>query len=216
MRSLRIGLVLAGIAALTVLVAALIMAAPGSYLRENIINPLSYALWIVSLLLRGTPQVVFWGIFLMIAVVLALRSLAAASHRPVHPQPMLISYPHRARLRYWVRQLLLSQDDRAVFQLKDSLGRLALDILSYQRGLTPSQYQQQLDSGQLETPEALIPFLEARKKMFAPKDSFNLQDLRRWFERTLDKLPFLPHPSSAVNSDVAHLVEFLEEQMDVE
>lgn len=216
MRSLRTVLILAGILALTVLVAALIMSDQSSFLRENIINPLSYAFWILSLLLRGTPQVVFWAMLLAIALVMALRSLASASHRPVHPQPLQISYPQRARLRFWVRQMLLNQDDRSVFQIKESIGRLALDVLSYQRGLTPSQYQQQLESGQLETPEALVPFLEARKYLFAGSTSFSPQEIIRWLDRSLSRLPFLPRHPSSVTEEVERLVDFLEEQMDVD
>ena len=216
MKSLRVGLILAGIVILTFLVAAFIRIVPGGFLRDNIIQPLSYALWIVSLLLRGTPQVVFWGILLMIAVVMALRSLAVVSHRPPHPQPLQINYPHRARLRYWVRQMLLTQDDRSILQLRDSLGRLALDILSYQRGLTASQYQQQLDSGQLETPDELVPFMDARRQMFAAKSSFSIEELRQWLDRKLNKLPFMPHRSSQVSLEVERLVDFLEDQMDVE
>lgn len=216
MRSLRIGLVLVGFTALTILIAVLMMAAPGSFLRERIVQPLSYSFWIVSMLLRGTPQVVFWGFLLIIAFVLALRSLAAASRRSVHPVPLQISYTPRARLRFWVRQLLLSQDDRSIIQLKDSLGRLALDILAYQQGLTPNQYQQLLDHGQMDPPKALVPFLDVRRRMFEAKGSLTFQEIRQWLERTLDSLPFLPHQPQAVDAEVKHLVEFLEEQMDVE
>jgi hypothetical protein len=216
MKSLRVGLILVAIGGLTILVAALVMAAPGSFLRESVVRPLSYALWIVSLLLRGTPQVIFWGFLLLVALVVALRSIAAVSRQPVHPQPILVNYPHRARLRFWVRQLLLSQDDRVKFQLKEALNRLAMDVLAYQQGLTPGQYQQQLDRSEKEAPEELVPFLNARQSMYATRPPLSLQQVRQWIERTIDSLPVFSNPQPVKDAEVERLVDYLEERMDME
>ena len=216
MKAMRTVFILVGVAVLTVLIAALVKSTPGSFLRENIVNPLSYGFWVFGLLLSGTPQAVFWVFLLVVALVLALRSLSGSAQKPTRPEPLIINYTHRARARYWVRQLLLSRDERARLHLKDSLSRLALDILAYQQGLTPNQYQKQLEDGQMEAPEALIPFLNVRQSMYTSRQSLSLEQVRRWFEHTINNLPFLSQPKPVQDAEIERLVSYLEEQMDVE
>ncbi|MFC1975667.1 hypothetical protein ACFLXQ_04655, partial [Chloroflexota bacterium] len=45
-------------------------------IRENIVTPLLYLAWIGQLIFESIPQMALWAVFLMIALIIALKSLA--------------------------------------------------------------------------------------------------------------------------------------------
>ena len=204
------------ILAATVALAAAVVFAREGYLYEQIILPISYAFWIIGLLLRGTPQVLFWGILVIMALVLFMRSLVAAPQKPSSPQPLENTFSRRPRLRHWVRQLLMSRNERYRHYLKEGLGRLALEVLAYQRGQTVNQYQQQIDSEQVPAPEVIIPFLEARQGYFRSQQPLDLQQVQHWLRRLWNRLAFPPQAQPNQDEELAELVDFLEQQMDLE
>ncbi len=216
MISRRAVLVLLIILLATVALAAVVVYGRGGYLYERIVLPISYAFWIVGLLLRGTPQVLFWGMLVVIALVLFMRSLAAAPQKPSGAPPVENSYSRRPRLRHWVRQLLMSRNERYRRYLKEGLGRLALEVLAYQRSQTANQYQQQIDSKQVEAPEIIVPFLEARQGYFQTQQRLDLQQVQRMLLQLWKRLPFSGQPQPIQDDELAELVDFLEQQMDLE
>jgi 4-amino-4-deoxy-L-arabinose transferase-like glycosyltransferase len=216
MNSRRAALVLILMLAATVALAALVVSAPGSYIYEQIVKPISNIFWVFSLLLSGTPQALFWGILLVVALVLFLRSLVVTPQKPDGQMPVDMSYARRPRLRHWVRQLLMSRNERYRRYLKEGLGRLALEVLAYQRGLTVGQYQQRIDNQQEQTPEVIVPFLEARMGLFHPQQGVDLQQVLRRLRQVWNRLP-LAHPTQPeTDTELDELVDFLEKQMDLE
>jgi hypothetical protein len=203
------------IVVLALVLAAAVMAWQGSYLRERIVRPLSYAFWIASILILGTPQAIFWGILLLITVVMALRSLFASPREPPRPQLAESASYRRSRLRFWLHQLLLNRYETARFQLYESVGRLVMDVLAYQQGITLQQFQRQIDPNEIN-PEFLAPFLQARTQPLGRQASWNVAELRRVFGRLWEALPFRKQPTTIQYADLEQVVAYLEEQMDVE
>ena len=201
---------------LTIALAAWVVAARGTFVRERIVMPLSYAIWISSLLLRGTPQVLFWGILLLITVVLALRSLIVPGRPPQAIQANDSAYYHRPRLRHWVRQIVLSRNERYKRYLMEGMAKLSLDVLGYQQGLTSHQYQQLIDAGKQQAPDILVPYLQARDNRPFSSVSPNGPRVRRWLERLPVNLPFFPKARLVQDPELEELVAYLEEQLDLE
>lgn len=200
----------------TVALAAGVVLAREGYLYEKIVLPISYLMWIFGLLLRGTPQALFWGMLLVITLVLFLRSLSVAPPRQPVGMPLENTYSRRPRLRHWVRQILMSRNERYRRYLYEGLGRLALEVLAHQRGITVNQYQQQIDANQEQPPEIIIPFLEARRPQYRPQESFDFPKILSWLQRRMYTLPFFRRALPEQDLDLNELVEFLERQMGLE
>ena len=47
------------------------------FVREIIVVPLLYGLWIAGLILQSAPQVLLWSLFILVALIAASRSLIA-------------------------------------------------------------------------------------------------------------------------------------------
>lgn len=213
-RRLVIGILLVVVA--TIALTIWLVTDQGNFIRENVIVPLSYGILIISLLVRGTPQALFWSILMVLAIILALRSISGKKPGPYEGRHSENAYAHRPRLRHWVRQILLSRSPRYKQYLKENLGRLAMDVLGYQQGLTMSQYQHELDIRQIETLPILEPFLVRRFEAQPDSESLSLDKLRQWLERLLNNLPFLPRQAPPPDPEMDTLVAFLEQQLDME
>jgi uncharacterized membrane protein len=200
----------------TIALAAWLVTAQGNFIRENIIVPLSYGFWIISMLVKGTPQALFWFILLVLAIILAGRSITGKKSGSLQGRRTDNSYAHRPRLRHWVRQILLSRSVRYKQYLKENLGRLAMDVLGYQQGLTMSQYQHDVDTRLLDPPAILTPFMVRRIELDPSAEGLTWNKIKQWVERTLTSLPFLPHPPPPPDPEMEALVSFLEQQMDME
>jgi hypothetical protein len=203
------------IVGLALALAAAVMSAQGSFLRENIVRPLSYAFWIASILIRGTPQVLFWAILLVLAFVMAGRSLFGSSSKLPRVQIASGSVFRRSRLRYWLHQLELNRYESARFQLYEAISRLSLDVLSYQEGVTLQQYQRQLDPETIQ-PEYLAQFFRFRSPSLLQRAGWNVDELRRMAGRMWEALPFHKSDASPPNPDVERVVAYLEQKMDLD
>lgn len=195
--------------------AAVLMAWQGNFLREKIIRPLSFAFWIITILIRGTPQAIFWGILVFITVIMALRSLFAPAPAVLPAQPYPTSTYRRSRLRYWLHQLFLERYESARLQLYEAIARLSLDVLAYQQGVTLQQYQRQVDSRTIQ-PSFLAPFLEARSQPLARQTNWNLDELKRVVKGLQKRLIRGQNPPPIQNPEIERVIAYLEEQMNLE
>jgi hypothetical protein len=203
------------IAVLALALAVVVMAWQGNFLREKVVRPLSYVFWISSILLRGTPQALFWGILLLVTIVMASRSLFA----PSQDEPRLHTAPgssyHRSRLRYWLHQLLLNRYESARYQILEAVARLAMDVLSYQQGSTLQQFQRQIDPAKME-PEFLATLFQSRTPTYNRRSLWNLDELRQIVGRLWRALPFQKPLLNAQIPEIERTISYLEEQMDIE
>jgi len=203
------------IAAAAVVLGALVMAWQGSFLRENIVRPLSYAFWMTGIMIRGTPQALFWGILVLIVFVMALRSLFGRSRNRPRAQIVPDNIYHRSRLRYWLHQLQLTRYESARFQLHDSIARLSMDVLSYQQGMTMQQYMRQVDPDTIQ-PDFLAFYFQSRSQPVPRPTSWDLNELRRVLSRFWEALPIHKEQGGRQDPNIERVVAYLEEQMDVE
>jgi len=65
-------------------------------------------------------------------------------------------------------------------------------------------------------PEVIIPFLEARQGYFRSQQPLDLQQVQHWLRRLWNRLAFPPQAQPNQDEELAELVDFLEQQMDLE
>lgn len=186
------------------------------YVRENILKPLSYGLWIASLMIRGTPQVLFWSLVLLVAFVLAVRSLSRP--KPVQSETRYLEqrYSRRARLRFWVRQIMLSRDHPRASQLSESLARLAVEVLAHEQNIPAGQMITQIEKGEIDSAELIQPFMLRNIRSSLVLQRSVGEQIRIWFEDLLMRTPWRIQRTNPDEPRLEKLVEYLEEQLDLQ
>ena len=183
--------------ALILILAGLLTLGLQEYTRQ-LIMPFLFTVWIGQLLFETIPQVIIWGIFVAIAVMIAGRSLFKRSASlPTAPRSQP---PPEGRIASWAR--LIEQSKRETYyrwQLAQPLQELAIDILAYRQRSTPRQIKQQLVANPLDLPPEIQAYLQASMTSFS--------------HLLADRSRFRPAPTP-LDLALEEIVQYLEDQLD--
>jgi hypothetical protein len=185
---------------LGIILLAAILLAPfiRNFIREIIVIPLLYVLWIGRIVFDTIPQVYFWGCFLMIALLMASVSLLKkskfqSSSHEVKTVPL-------GRVEMWahlIRQA--TQEGYYQWRLAQPLRDLILETLAHEGRLTSKQIKQRLRNDQLDLPPEIGAYL--------------LASFRSLSYLSAPRFRFRSHrPASPLDLDPELLVQFLEDQ----
>jgi hypothetical protein len=170
--------------ALFILLVLLLILWLRDFVRETILIPFSYALWLGGIFLRSTPQFVFWGILLAIGLILAVRSLWVAE-KPNETAPTgEIRNSRRQRVGFWLFQVYLAREGYSRMRFAEFFSRLALEILAFREGITPVEADARLQGGVLETAPEIAAFLQTRRQAVHTGES----GWRGWLAHRLDTM----------------------------
>ena len=115
--------------AIVLFITIVLVLALDNFLQEMIVQPLLYVFWFGGLVLSSLHQSVFWGILLLVALVLILRSLGGGES-PASSAPER-HYPSQGQVRRWMVLLERAENQRfARWNLAQSLRKLAQETLS--------------------------------------------------------------------------------------
>jgi hypothetical protein len=182
-----------------ILLIVAILLAPFSvdFVREVIVIPLLYLIWILRFLFDTISQDSLWlFILVLIALVMLFSLIDKGRFRPLRPPPLS---PQPGRVESWETLLRQSQqDDYFRWRLAQQLQRLTLAIMAHQSGETLHQTRLALRHGQLKMPPRVLAYFQA-----------SLQPLGYLPQpRTLFSAP---PPPSPLHLDPNQVVQFLEE-----
>lgn len=130
-------------------------------IREAIVLPLSYLVWLGGVLLDTTPQIVFWIGALFIAGLTAYRSLASRRKPVAEEIPVLVGETTTSRsnsggqVTYWglrVENMRRSPSLYFIGAFHQSVNRMLMDELAYRYRLTPRQVEERLRDDELDVP----------------------------------------------------------------
>lgn len=190
------------------------------FVREAIVVPISYVLWLGNLVLKSISQILLWAWLPVIALFIALRSLSTAKKdKPIGiVSEAETRYPRRQRVDFWVIQIHHSHGYFGRTRFAEHLGRLILDILAYQERITPWEIEQRIENGDLEVPPEVRSYLHEKRRRYSEGSGGLYQRLRRWLKNAVAIL--IKGRSSARSSqhhpDLETIVAFLEKQLEVE
>jgi hypothetical protein len=185
---------------LILVVAILLTLISHNYIREAIVTPLLYFLWIGRLIFESIPQVVIWALFLFIVLLVAGRSLVkkeAQSGQSQNPET-----PKLERIEVWLKLLRrANQDDYYKWQLAQRIRKLALDTLAHHERLELKQVRQDLAAGELDIPSEIQVYLKAGMRSFShflgPKSRFRPRK-----------------QESSLDLETERVIQFLEDKID--
>ncbi len=121
--------------------------------REAVVIPLAYAVWMTDLLLRSLPQVLLLAVLLIISALFILRAFSQAGARFGEMTFRPVTGGARSRLGFWVRRLdNLDHSQFAREQVSQELRNLVLKTLAHVHQLDPSEVPSHIRSGAMNVP----------------------------------------------------------------
>lgn len=172
------------------------------FVRETLVDPILYIIWIVQLAVGMLSQALIWAVFLLIFLFLAIRSLWQIS--PAATKTHTPETRRRGRVGVWQRWIDLASRDRySKWRLARHLGDLSVDVLAHESRLTPEEVREQVSAGQLTAKPEVLNYLSA---------AVSTQTLRDYI--TLDERRF-GTPTSRLDIDLEQIAQFLEAQLEV-
>ncbi len=132
------------------------------FIRDAIVIPISYWIWVLTTLSQVLPQYYYWILVMVIAAVIAYRSFRSARRLKREPEPMIadIGPGVGGRVEYWASRVnLMRYGPYYQSTFNEALGRLALDLLSYRNRLSYREIERNLNKETLIVPKEVRAFL---------------------------------------------------------
>jgi hypothetical protein len=183
---------------LILLIAILLAPLIRNFIRDVVVIPLLYLVWIGRIVFDTIPQTAFWGCFLVIALLMAAASLLKQRESPSRIRE--VKTVQLGRVETWAKLIRqAAQEDYYQWRLAQPLRELIVETLAHEARLTSKQIKQRLRDEQLDLPAEIHAYLQASLKslshLSAPR--FRFRSSRR---------------ASPLNLDPESVVQFLEER----
>ncbi len=152
--------------ALFILLSAALLFGATDLIRELIVLPVSYLIWVFGVLIRFLHQVYFWIIVLFFGIWVAYSTLLQTRRKnqaaPLNaPEPAEAS-AIRGRMHFWQTRVGYLQTERSEYftgSFHSALWKLLLDMLAYRYRMTPKQVETQLQKGGLDLPKDIRDYV---------------------------------------------------------
>lgn len=189
--------------------AVLLMLGLRNFVRETLVPPLSYTIWLIGILAQTIPQLWLWTGLIVIALILAMRSLDR-ERRPSPPVVGKSAYPAQGRIDVWAERIdMLLKGKYSRHRFGYFIGKLILDVLSHEERLHFRDIERRLEQGEMDTPPAVRDYLFSRLRPGLNEAKPNLLTRLKRFLR-------LEKPLTAqLSAELETIVKFLENQMEV-
>lgn len=179
--------------------------------RESVVIPLAYAVWLADLLLKSLPQSLFLAVLVLVSAVVVLRGLLYTPPLPRQFMPRQDRSGFRSRLDFWTRRLnALDASPFAQEQSAQEMRNLVLRALADQ--LDPDEVAAAVRNGALAVPPEVGALLLNWRDWLSDDAAAS----HAWWERLREALR--PDRRSAaesarINRKLEAVVEFLEAQV---
>jgi hypothetical protein len=195
---------------LLALAALALMAAVRGLALQVLVTPLMYILWMLSVLVDGIPQPLFWFLAVFLFVRIVYPSLFTG-RRTIHPPEIAEVGPPEGRVALWLRRLTLARaghySKRGVAR---NMAKLTIDIFSYQGKITLGQVRARLQRGEYELPPEAIAYLQLGLVTQPPSAQSRWASLRSWLGGRRNR-----KVQPDTDLDLKCLLTFLENEMEV-
>ena len=193
------------------------------YVRQVLALPVTRFLWFVRLLIDSTPQILFWGLLLIIFLVVSLKSLSSSKPRVVQAVAEPLQTPRRERIAFWTNQVAhaLSGDQYSRVRMAGYLGDIALNLLAHQQKENPEMIRLLILQEKLNIPPEIEACVKARfRPVLEPGPGFWASiwfGLQRYFPmiKKSSKQPKVLFSSQTPGDELEAIIHYLEEQLEV-
>jgi hypothetical protein len=168
------------------------------FVQRVIVAPILRAAWFVTVVVTSLPQFIFWGIFIVAALIIAARSIGR--EKTFRPRPGRAPASQRGPVASWFSLLERAKTQEfSRWRLAQAIRKLTLDIRSPNESTNQHQIEE-VSSGWTLPPEIDAYF-------GAPMPSY--QRLPRFWGRLRVK-----GTTTALGLDPEKVIEYLEKELD--
>jgi hypothetical protein len=216
---------LAIIAFILIVIIALMSFWMRGFVRELIVLPLSYLLYVAGIFIDATPQFFFWMAALIIGFWIAYRGLRMPSKQIRNIPPVQDGTAPTGRTLYWtirVRSLLLYRSSYYQGGFHQTLGRLLIEMLAHRFRLTISQVEDRVRREQLELPDHVSEYARyvlmrqdpGRNSFFGSVWNSILEFLSSRLGINTDRY-MANSPSDRAKALVDSIIQYMEDELEV-
>jgi hypothetical protein len=204
------------LAILTLVIYAVLSLAFQDFVRENIVIPIAFLVWIARQVIRSIHQTILLSGLILIGFVIAIMSLRAIWEiTPPLKKPVPLR-PVQSRYRFWLGRCgSMYRSDYSLDMMSSELRRLLLSVLSYQEHRSTSEVENLIIQRGLDVPPAVYDFIVMRR-LAEPDDSaarnMFLARLREYLRRrfALGELPGRDEIDQHLEQIIAYIEDRLE------
>jgi hypothetical protein len=202
---------------LTLVIFAVLALVYRDFVREEIVIPIYYLLWLVSQAIRSIPQVGCLAGAVIVGGVIAFlgvhRLWVPASPSPEHKAPTT----RTSRYRFWLRRC--QQMGSSAFFLDDmssELRRFLLNVLAYQEHREAREMEKLIAQGVFDVPPAVRELVASRRlgdeeEIDTRGGIFARLWKRLWQSMASSKIP----AEDGVEQQLEQVITYLEERLEV-
>ncbi|MBN1536462.1 MAG: hypothetical protein JW908_07005 [Anaerolineales bacterium] len=183
-------------------------------IRDQIIIPIYYLVWVVGLILNSISQKVFLIFLVAVCIVIGINTIIKIWGTGSKKSRQNISNTGNSRYRFWARLLnysLTSEFFRWDFVLEAR--RLIFSIFSFQEGLNPSEVEQGMANETLPAPLIIKQLVKNRElPIDSPqRDWLGILGVKiaRWLNKTEDQ------NTQKVNDQIEEIIHYIEERLEI-
>ena len=180
------------------------------FIRDTIVVPIYYLLWVTDHLIKTVPQQVYLIGVIVLCFTIALNTLRSIPSgpglrpRPPSPPPDITRYAYWGRL---YKNLYGIPFYRSQFATETR--KFLLALLAYQNGTSSAQIEALVINGSLPVPAAVRDLIHYREIRLSRQE---IRPQSRW-RRLL--FGAAPHKANPVNDQVAQVIDFIEQQLEI-
>jgi hypothetical protein len=194
--------------------AVLISLALGEHLREAIVGPLLYFLWVASVFINRSPQAIFWIVFVSAGVLVAAHSLATGREQRQYEQEPAQASPGRVlTLARWIQEAPYGIYFRQ--RISRQMLKLTLESRGYYDRLNLMQITALLEGREFDLPSDVAAYLKGGTALYQDElDGMSTPSvrLRLWLSRVFNAPGKQPGYHDA---GLEYLIEILENDLEI-
>jgi hypothetical protein len=158
---------------LIIVLAVVVLALPLMFLLENfvrdaIVTPAAYVVWLAGVIIGALPDTYLLGIAIILIVYIAVRSLLRERDEPDHQR--IPHTPTEGSATTWLRKLqLVTKGTYSPQRLEHHIGQLVLRVVAYENRCSMREAGHLIESGQLDMPNELTPYIQAALSRRLPR-----------------------------------------------
>jgi len=193
------------------------------YVRQVMALPATRILWFVRLLIESTPQIFFWGLLLIIFLMVSIKSLSSRNLPVLSTVAEPLQPPRRERIAFWTIQIAhaLSGDQYSRVRMAGYLGDIVLRLVAHQQKEDPERIRLLILQEKLEIPPEIKACVNARfRPVLEPGPGFwasiwfRLQRLFPFIMKSLKQEKVLSSGQTP-GDEIEAIIHYLEEQLEV-
>lgn len=198
-----------GVAVLsTLLIFSVLTLVAWDFVRETIVVPLTYLIWLGGLILNSIPQEVYLIGLIIAAAAIALNTLNRLRRKPASTRLTGPRAGDASRYRLWLRLWATApHSEYTRVELARETRQLIVSVLAYQEGLTPPEVERKIVSGALPVPAAVSQLFRERDLLSTP------QPAPRFWQRFTLKADRQPDP--LLNQSLEEILQFIENRLEI-